>query len=198
MSMRFLLSVVAFALLSMACGLLNQLPGVGDSTRDISTELPDFELDEDRVVEMVEGGETWTLFDLINEDDQGEMLEPGTQRYTVDIQPDDLIDLSTGWCAKDTATMEDNEEHITGSITVNDYVVPDDDLVAFSSEVGPGESSDYPDGLSCYSWDIVATNWPVGTHRVVESWTLDSDLNDGYSDYEAGTYSIEYTITVSE
>ena len=122
----------------------------------------------------------------INEPDAGEMFEPGTQHYTVDIKSDDLIDLSTGWCAKDQATMEANEKHITGSITVDGYVIPDDQLVAFTSETAKGESSDYPDGLSCYSWDIVASNWPVGTHRVIESWTLDSALNDGYSDYAAG------------
>ena len=77
-------------------------------------------------------------------------------------------------------------------------MIPDDQLVAFTSTVEPGQSDDYPDGLSCYSWDIVARNWPVGTHHVIEAWTLDSKLNDGYTDYQAGAYSIVYTITVTE
>lgn len=199
MSRRILLLTAGIALLTMSCGVLSMLPGgEADSAEEFAAGLPGFELDEDQVIESIEGGETFTLFDLINEDDQGEMFEPGVQRYTVDMKSDVLIDLSTGWCARNTEVMEDNETHISGTITVDDYTIPDDQLVAFHYEVPAGELDAAPDGLACYSWDIVATQWPVGKHRVVESWTLESDLSDGYDDYGAGTYSIEYTITVTD
>jgi hypothetical protein len=217
----FLLPVIA--LVTLACGANSLIPG-GQQVQDALTEiapalgtagvpevapasdpevvtasgLPEFEQDDDTVIELVESGQARALYNLSNEPDQGEMFSPGAQNYTVNLRPADMIDLSTGWCAKDQATMDANEQHVTGSITVDDYVIPQDQLVAFSSAVDPGESDDYPDGLSCYSWDIVASQWPVGTHRVVESWTLDSDLNDGYAEYQAGTYSIEYVITVTE
>ena len=65
--------------------------------------LPEFEQDEDTVIRLVEDGQASTLYDLINEAGEAEMLKPGVQRYTVDIKTTDLIDLSTGWCAKDEA-----------------------------------------------------------------------------------------------
>jgi hypothetical protein len=223
MSKRALFLFPVIALLSMACGLVSALPG-GREIQDALTQvapalstagvpaistaaasanepalgLPVFEQDHDKVVSSVENGDARTLYDQINESDAGEMFAPDTQRYTVDLKPADLVDLSTGWCAKNKAIMDANEKHVTGSITVDDYVIPNDQLASFSSEVKPGTSEGYPDGLSCYSWDIVASQWPVGTHTVIESWTLDSPLNDGYADYKAGTYAVQYTVTVSE
>jgi hypothetical protein len=196
MSKRAFLLLPIATLLSVACSLTSLIPG--GFAKDQTPGLPVFEQDDDKVVSSVENGDARTLYDRINESDAGEMFEPGTQRYTVDLQPADLVDLSTGWCAKNKTIMDSNEKHVTGSITVDDYVIPDDQLVAFSSEVKPGGSTDYPDGLSCYSWDIVASQWPVGTHTVIESWTLDSALNDGYADYTAGTYGVQYTVIVSE
>src|SRR5574340_480427 len=223
MSKRALWLLPVVALSMMACGLVSQLPG-GQEVQDALTQiapalstagvpavstapssanepapgLPVFEQDQDKITASVESGAARTLYDQINESDQGEMFEPDTQHYTVDIQSADLVDLSTGWCAKNKATMEDNEKHITGSITVDGYVIPNVQRAPFSPEVKPGASNDYPDALSCYSWDIVASQWPVGTHHVIEAWTLDSDLNDGYGDYKAGAYAIEYTVRVSE
>lgn len=223
MSKQALLLLPVVALSIMACGLVSQLPG-GQQVQDALTQiapalgtagvpsistaapfanepapgLPVFEQDQSKITSSVESGVARTLYDQINESDAGEMFAPNTQHYTVDIKSADMVDLSTGWCAKNKATMEANEKHITGSITVDGYVIPNDQLAPFSSEVKPGTSKDYPDGLSCYSWDTVASQWPVGTHTVVESWTLDSDLNDGYGDYKAGTYGIEYTVTVTQ
>ena len=193
---RVLFALPAVALLTLACGLTSLLPGGTDV--QTAPGLPKFEQDDDRVIQLVEDGQARTLYDLINESDDGEMFKPGVQRYTADIHPDDLIDLSTGWCAKNTSIMEENEKHITGAITVDGYVIPDDQLVSFISDVGPGDSDDYPDGLACYSWDVVASQWPVGTHHVTESWTLDATVDDGYEEYQAGEYAIEFTITVKE
>lgn len=221
MSKRALFLLPVMALLSMACGLASMIPGAKD-VQDALTQaapalstasalgtaapsvdlpaagLPVFEQDADKVVSLVENGDARTLYDQINESDAGEMFAPATQHYTVDLKSTDKIDLSTGWCAKTKDIMDANEKRITGSISVDGHVIPNDQLVAFSSSTAAGTSQDYPDGLSCYSWDIVASQWPVGTHTVVESWTLASALNDGYADYEAGTYAIEYAVTVTE
>jgi hypothetical protein len=103
----------------------------------------------------------------------------------VDIKADAEVDISTGWCAKDASTREENKSHYKGMIEVNGYRIPSSQLQYYEWEIPAGEAPNMPDGGACFSWDIIAMQWPVGTHTVREG---DFDpRNDGR--IKAGDYA---------
>jgi len=155
------------------------------------TETPGLPVleDSEATVRIIEAGDFTTLYDLKNEQAQDETYKPDVERYTVEMSPDNQIDLGPGWCARTSAIRDDNKKHFHPAVTVNDYLVPDRDLEYFEW------TSD--DGLYCFSWDIVASSWPTGQHQVSQAFAFDAPINDGWDDYPAGEYVTEYTITVS-
>jgi hypothetical protein len=160
--------------------------------------LPRFESDPAVTDDLVGQGKALPLLDLADEEFQGEMFKPGTQRYTVKMKPETKVDLSNGWCASTAAILADNKKHFGGSISVNGYKIPSDELHYFEWDVPRGEDPENPDGVACFSWDIVASDWPLGAHRVIETWVFDQAVDDGSNTYAAGEYVFEYAVTVAK
>jgi hypothetical protein len=146
--------------------------------------------DAESTARIINGGDTRILYDLMNETAQDETFKPGAEHYTVDMPPDTQIDLGPVWCAKTAAIRDDNKKHFNPTVAVNGQVVPDSQLVYFEWKTD--------NDLYCFSWDIVASDWPVGEHLVSESFTFDTSVNDGWDSYAEGDYTTEYTVTVSE
>ncbi len=153
-------------------------------------DLPDLEDDPDAVSRIINSGDSTTLYQLINETGQDGTTTPNAEHYTVDMGSDTQIDLGPGWCTKTAAIRDDNKKHFDPAITINDSSIPDRQLTYYEWKTD--------DGKFCFSWDIIASNWPVGEHRVTEAYTFDAPINDGWDDYPAGEFTTEYTVTVSE
>jgi hypothetical protein len=125
------------------------------------------------------------------------MYQAGTQQYTVSMAGSEIIDLGYDWCTKTGAILTDNIQHIAVSVTINGYEIPSQDFQTIDWSVQPGQDAQFPEGLVCHSWVVLASQWPAGDYRVVEAATFDSKINDGYDDYGAGAYKYEYQVHVA-
>jgi hypothetical protein len=197
-SRHLIFALLAISAATTACGNFQFSLGGGAAPTPGDGNLPMFESDPDKMTDIMDGGGGVELFALVNEPEQDEMYSPGVQRYSVDFKADAQVDISTGWCAKDAQTREENKSHYQGLIEVNGYRIPSSQLKYYEWEIPAGAAPDMPDGGACFSWDIIAMQWPVGAHTVREGWTFDQDVNDGYADYAAGEYALEYQITVTK
>lgn len=208
LSLRVFLGIVCLSAAVLACQAASNLVPAGAPT-DIDqpaaparspatpsqpspgqpTGLPVFE-DSDATYRILTSGDATTLYQLKNEAGQDETFKPGVERYTVNMSSETQIDLGSGWCAKTAAIRDDNKSHFDPAVTVNDYLIPDRDLQYFEWQTD--------DGMFCFSWDIVASNWPAGEYDVREAYSFDTTVNDGWHDYAAGDYVTEYTVTVAQ
>jgi hypothetical protein len=166
-------------------------PGIAPS------DLPVFEHDYGKTLELIGTGQAQRLVELAAEGQQPPMYQAGTQKYTVNMASTQVVDLGYDWCTKTSAILTDNRKHITVSVTVNGHEIPSEDLQAIDWSVPAGGDPQFPDGLVCHSWAILASNWPTGESQVTEVATFDSNINDGYDDYGAGAYRYEYQVVVS-
>ena len=160
-----------------------------ESAPQKSGDMPVLE-DSEATIRIIKSGSSTTLYALKNETASDDTLKPGVVRYTVEMPPDTQVDLGPGWCTKTEADRTDNKKHFDPTLTVNGQVIPDSKLEYFEWETD--------EGAFCFSWDIVASDWPVGEHKVSEAFTFDESVNDGWGEYPAGDYATEYAVTVSE
>ena len=161
------------------------------------SDLPVFEHDYGKTLELIGTGQAQRLVELAAEGQQPPMYEAGTKKYTVSMASTQIVDLGYDWCTKTSSILTDNRKHITVSVTVNGYQIPSQDLNAIDWSVPAGGDPQFAEGLACHSWVILASNWPTGEYQVTEVATFDSKINDGYDDYGAGPYRYEYQVEVS-
>jgi hypothetical protein len=180
-----------------ACALMPAPLAPKTSAATPSADLPLLESDSTKLRQALDSGEASALIDLSHEGYQGEMHKPGVQKYTVDIQTAQKVDLSIGWCARTKAIMEDNKAHFDGSVSINDHVIGLDGLVSNMWDMPAGQNPDAPEGLKCFSYDILASQWSPGKYHIQETYSFDAPVDDGYGTYAAGTYILDYEVTVT-
>jgi len=161
------------------------------------SQLPVFEQDYNKTLELIASGQTSRLVELSAEGQQPPMFEAGTQKYTVSMAGSEIIDLGYDWCTKTGPILSDNIKHITVSVTIDGYEIPSRDFQSIDWSVQPAQDSQFPEGLVCHSWVILASKWPPADYRVVETASFDAEINDGYDNYGAGSYINEYMVHVS-
>ncbi|MFN2121830.1 MAG: hypothetical protein ACK2T0_15720 [Anaerolineales bacterium] len=170
--------------------------GQGTAATPMASQLPVFEHDYNKTIQLIASGQTSRLVELSAEGQQPPMYQAGTQSYTVSMAGSEIIDLGYDWCTKTGAILSDNMKHITVSVSINGYEIPAQDFQAIDWSAPAGSDPQFPDGLVCHSWVTLATHWPAGDYQVVETATFDSEINDGYDNYGAGSYSYEYMVHV--
>jgi hypothetical protein len=168
-------------------------PGAGPTP---PSQLPVFEHDYNKTLTLIGSGQAQRLVELSAEGQQPPMYQAGTQKYTVNMAGSEIVDLGYDWCAKTGPILSDNTQHITVSVTINGYEIPAQDLQAIDWSVQPGQDAQFPEGLVCHSWVVLASNWPAGDYQITEVATFDTGINDGYDDYGAGAYTYEYMVHV--
>jgi hypothetical protein len=171
-------------------------PGAGATPS--GSQLPVFEHDYNKTLALVGSGEAKRLMELSAEGQQPPMYQAGTQKYTVSMAGDEIVDLGYDWCTKTSAILSDNIQHITVSVTIDGYEIPSQDLQTIDWSVQPGQDAQFPEGLFCHSWVVVASAWPSGDYQVTEVATFGSELDDGYDNYGAGPYKYEYAVHVGD
>ncbi len=158
--------------------------------------MPKLESDANKTIEFVNSGKAERLYFLVNEPLAPEMYSPGTEKYSVTMDQQKIIFLSIGWCALSQSVLDDNISHLYGEIEINGYVIPNDQLHTYNSQIIKGKYPDASEGLFCSDFGILASDWPLGEYRVLEKIGFTQQINDGYHSYDAGTYTTEYAITV--
>jgi len=111
----------------------------------------------------------------------------GLTEWTVEATPDDWINVGAKWVAVDETTAQDNWQHISFAITVDGQEIADPKSyehgpVPFSITCGDETMTGGAMGLEIYLPPLA-----VGEHVVTWTYIIESDLNDGYDDYPAGT-----------
>ena len=91
------------------------------------------------------------------------------------------------WCAKDETILAQNFEHIAVTFSVNEQKIPLGELV---QDINTGTDS------ACRAYYATLYDWPVGTHHLTNSVTIDQLINDGWSDYSAGNRIYRYFVSV--
>jgi hypothetical protein len=90
------------------------------------------------------------------------------------------------WCAKDTATLQQNFTNIKVK-----FVADGEDV---SSQVNSMDLEN--NGQQCRVVYTAVTDWPGGEHHLTTTATFTAKINDGTSDYAAGDYILDYTVVV--
>jgi len=111
----------------------------------------------------------------------------GTFTYTVNLDSDARLVWYYGWCATSRVILNQNYEHLKFEFSINGQPVDLDKFYIAESALS---------GLFCKSYYVVAFHWPSGETKLQTVVTFDEKINDGTADYEAGTQTFDYTVTL--
>jgi hypothetical protein len=118
---------------------------------------------------------------------QGAQPKPGeTFTYTVDLTQDQRLVWISGWCAKTSAILADNLKSIQVEFLVNGQPVNLGQFAKFDGTAG---------GQQCRYDYTVGYRWPKGTAQLETRVTFKAPINDGTTDYPAGTVSYVYNVS---
>ncbi len=92
-----------------------------------------------------------------------------------------------GWCATTQEILNQNYEHLNIEFAINGQPVELDKFYLDESE---------NNGLFCKSFYAVVFRWPSGETKLQTVVTFEEKINDGVGDYEAGTQTFDYTVTL--
>ncbi len=158
-------------------------------------EILEVERDIDRTIEVLNSSE-WDILSELTIRPYIYLETPSKNSYHANYFNRKPLYLYGSWCAVDRTTLEDNSAHYSYSITINGYEIPSNEFHALESEIPKGEDEYYSDGLMCYEWGILTSNWPIGSHKIINTFTLDKEIFDGYDTYPAGDYIDDFTLVV--
>ena len=131
---------------------------------------------------------TPSLQELAEEEYEENSQAGETYTYTIFLDESQDLIWAYGWCATTKEILKDNWENITVDSSVNGYEVP---LSKFAATEYGGE------GLECRLYYALVTDWPEGTHTLLNEVTFDMELYDGTDTFPAGTHYYEYVVTVA-
>lgn len=114
--------------------------------------------------------------------------KPGTVNFTVVFPANETIFLNYGWCAVDSATLNQDLSHIHLKFYFNDQEIPHEYVLSANSTQS--------NGWECAHGGMLLSNWKPGKYKFRVAANFDVTINDGQSDFEAGDYILEYDVTV--
>jgi len=165
----------------------------------VTSSMPNIEYDSEKIISTVNGNGAHYLEEYAKESyESNAFSKPNTVTYTVTFGEPISFYIESAWCALNKEILMQNIEHFSTSISINGQILPNSKLSGFETETQPGEDAEFPEGLKCYSFGIIASDWPIGAHVVIVTMNFDQNINDGYHDYVAGNYITKYNITVTE
>jgi hypothetical protein len=109
-----------------------------------------------------------------------------TYTYTVALEEDIPVLWGTNWCTSSEDILHDNFDHISLEFSVNDIPV---DVSQFT--VVEGAASD---GVCRFYYTLVS-DWPEGETILEIRITFEETIDDGFSEYPAGTHIYRYLVT---
>ncbi|MBN1304959.1 MAG: DnaJ domain-containing protein [Anaerolineales bacterium] len=156
--------------------------------------LPTFEDDQKKTLEILRNDTWFLLYDMAVPPYSYEMKQ-GKTSYKIELNGKTPIYIAFGWCAIDKETLDKNEKNISYSMAINNTPISIDKLHYFVYEIEKGEEPDFPNGLSCFDYGILASNWSDGEYILVIKTTFSIPIFDGYNTYPSGDYIDEFIIS---
>jgi serine/threonine protein kinase len=125
----------------------------------------------------------WDANALIVED----MLSPGVQTFSGDVDANSEYLWTVYWCAVDRATLERNLEKFSTFFMVDGEKVPDEYIFEYYVDAN--------DGWKCNYRAIVIGNFPTNLSLNLQATRiLATEISDGQSTYPAGSYTYELVV----
>lgn len=181
---RSLLLVVTILTSLLAC----QLPGMIPLTSQLDVDM---ETDTEKVIEVLSSQDWVALQSVVNEEyTEQDYAKPGTLTFTAEVTNEQPVYFSYGWCTVDEATLEQNFEHITVTLSLDGNELGDNVVHPLTfTQAG---------SLVCLDFGVLFLNWEPGEYELKAVATFEEVINDGMADYDAGDYVFVYDVTVSE
>ncbi len=113
--------------------------------------------------------------------------KPGSQNWSVTVPANQPVLIMLGWCTSTSQILQQNDQQIKWSLSVDGQSVDVSKLFSFDQQV---------QGEVCKSNVGLIRQWPGTTHKITTTMTVAQKINDGFNDYAAGDYTDVYTVTV--
>ena len=119
--------------------------------------------------------------------DPAELSQAGqTYAYTVPLDPPQDAIWLYPWCTASDSALEDNWKKIRLEFQLDGKSIPADTFAVTDADANG----------SCRLVFVQLEDWPAGEHVLQTRVTFTEALNDGTSDYPAGTHTFEYHVIV--
>jgi C-terminal processing protease CtpA/Prc len=142
----------------------------------------------DASVQQAINNNTKTLEELAKENySTDELSKPGTFAYTISMNQSQPVLWVWGWCASSKQTLDENYKQIGLSFNLDGKGIPVDNFYAFDNQ---------GNGQFCRFYIAELTDWPAGEHHLNTTVTFKSPINDGFTDYPAGTQVFNYGVYI--
>lgn len=116
------------------------------------------------------------------------VLMPITYSYSCTVPAGKPLVINMGWCTTTQQVLDENWSLMSYTLQIDDVRVDidrDTAFIGYSSSIGP-----------CYAYRTYVDGLKPGKHNITYSFSMAQPLNDGYDDYQAGTYTVENIITI--
>ncbi len=107
--------------------------------------------------------------------------------YTIPLTKSETLLWAWGWCAKDQATLDENLKKIKLDFQIESVAISLDKFVKKQGSSG---------GQACITYIGALADWKGGENHLSTKVTYTAPINDGSTDYQAGTQTFEYTVIV--
>jgi len=97
------------------------------------------------------------------------------------------------WCATSQSILDENMKAFDVEFAIDDTKIPNDQFAQLIfTNTDPGLK-----GWKCFTYETVLRDWKPGVYRLVQTVTLNSNINDGQDSYEAGKKIYDYTVNIA-
>lgn len=138
---------------------------------------------------LLEKGENLQLLEGLAKEqyDPKELSQAGkTYTYTIQLDKEQSFLWGSNWCATTEEILRDNFQHISFEFSVEDTLIAPSQFLGWETTL---------DNMPCRLYYTVVQGWPSGTTHLQVKVTFDQLINDGNSDFPAGTHYYRYAVT---
>ena len=114
---------------------------------------------------------------------------PGSKDWSTTVPASQPVLIIVGWCTRTAEILQQNDAQIKWTVTVDGQNVEVSKLFAYDQT--------RPDGV-CHSSVGLIRQWTGDTHKITTTMTVAQKINDGWTDFAAGDYTDNYTVTVGQ
>ncbi|MEJ5201473.1 MAG: family 16 glycoside hydrolase, partial [Anaerolineales bacterium] len=107
--------------------------------------------------------------------------------YTVTLKENDRVFVNYGWCATTREILDSNLSNMQIVFAINGRNV--DPSIVFGQYTTQ-------ESLQCHTRHLLLKDWKAGKYTITQTTTFLKPINDGESDFQAGTITTIYNVTV--
>lgn len=138
-------------------------------------------------LDYIKNGDALMLEDMAEENYSNPVLPGETYTYSIQMKEDKPLLWGFFWCAKDQPTLDENFKNMKFDFSLEGKTPDAKDLASLDFQ---------SQGQFCRVISYQLIDWPGGEHHASTRITLAKKINDGFGDYDKGTFTYDYTVYV--